>query len=209
MAKVKVYNSEGEEVKEKKLSAKIFEHKINPEVIHDVVVAMEANKRIPYAHTKGRSEVRGGGKKPWRQKGTGRARHGSSRSPLWSGGGVTFGPTSERNYKKKINKKVKQAALFMILTDKLNEQAMCVIDKIDLKEMKTKKFLEIINVLPVKEKKTLVIIADPDVKVEKSARNLPKVKMIKSQNINILDLLSYSGVLFTEKAIDSLEKIYS
>lgn len=209
MAKVSVYNSSGKKIKDKSVPTYIFSLKIKPELVQQVVVAQASNQRQPLAHTKGRSDVRGGGRKPWKQKGTGRARHGSIRSPLWVGGGVTFGPTKERNFKKKINKKASQQALFMVLSDKLMANNFFAIDGFTLDEIKTKKFVEIMKRLPVKDKKTLVVLAKKDDKVAKSAGNLPNLRVIRLESLNILDLLSYPYLLMTEAAIDLLEKKYS
>ena len=154
----KVHNQIGEVVKEVKLNPTVFEVKINEPLIHQVAVAQLANARVAIAHTKNKGEVRGGGKKPWRQKGTGRARHGSIRSPLWKGGGVTFGPRNTRNFSQKINKKMKKAALFSCLSDKAKQKTLMLLDKLELTETKTKEFAKIIlnlkNILNLKEKKT-------------------------------------------------------
>src|SRR3989339_146560 len=143
--KVKVYNLEGKEVREEELEQSFFDIVVKPEVVQQAVEAQLANSRQVLAHTKGRGEVRGGGKKPWKQKGTGRARHGSIRSPLWKGGGVTFGPTKERNFSQKINKKAKQQALFSVLSKKLADQEIKVVDEIKIKNIKTKEMAKILG----------------------------------------------------------------
>ncbi len=208
MAKVAVYNSSGKKIKDKQIPAYIFSLKVKPELVQQIVVAQASNRRQPLAHTKGRSDVKGGGRKPWRQKGTGRARHGSIRSPLWIGGGVTFGPTKERNFKKKVNKKARQQALFMVLSDKLTADSFFAIDELALAEIKTKKFMEIIMRLPIKDKKTLVVLDKKNDKVVRSARNLPNLKVVRLESLNILDLLSYPYLLMTEASIDLLAKKY-
>lgn len=208
MAKVAVYNLIGKKIKDKELVDNIWSRPVKPSVVKEVAVALLANQRQNYAHTKGRSEVRGGGRKPWRQKGTGRARHGSIRSPLWIGGGVTFGPTKEKNYKQKINKKVKQQVLFMLLSDKLTDNNLTVIDELKLSEAKTKKFLEMIAPLPVADKKTLVVLAVKDEKLIRAARNLADIKAVSLDGLNILDLLKYPYLLMTEAAVDSLQAKY-
>jgi len=208
MAKVKIYNSSGAAVKDKELSDLVFGVPVNNQVIKQVLTAQQANQRGNIAHTKDRSEVRGGGRKPWRQKGTGRARHGSNRSPLWSGGGVTFGPTNERNWKQKVNKVMRQKAITMALSDRLAHERMCVIDQFDLHEIKTSAFRKILQALPVKEKKTLIVVNEKNEVIEKSARNLAKVKMIKVNNINIRDIMEYPNMLLTEAAIDTLQNVY-
>jgi len=149
---INIYNQKAEKVGDMKLSDKIFGIKIKESLVHQAMVAQTSNERQVLAHTKDRSEVRGGGKKPWRQKGTGRARAGSSRSPIWIGGGVTFGPTKDRNFKKKINKKMKQKAILMVFSDKVANNNLVILDKIEIKEYKTKVFNEILKRL---EKKVL------------------------------------------------------
>jgi large subunit ribosomal protein L4 len=190
MQKVKVYNMNGEVVGEEKLDSALFEVETKEGLIHQAVVAQMANRRQVLAHTKDRGEVSGGGKKPWKQKGTGRARQGSIRSPLWVGGGVVFGPRNDRNFHQKINKKMKRKALLMCLSDRAKEEKIIVLDKLELENFKTKRFLEILNKLPNKEKKTLLILADNDKKIIKSAANLPYLKTIESVNINVMDVLN-------------------
>jgi len=212
--KTQVYNQAAEVVKELELSVKVFGVKANNELLYQAVIAQQANQRQVLAHTKDRSEVRGGGKKPWKQKGTGRARVGSSRSPIWIGGGVTFGPTKDRNFKKKINQKMKQKAMFMALSDKLASQSLVVIDSLQLADFKTKKFNTIISSLEKKvwpqERRDLLIIDDlRDEKVKYSGRNLPNVKIINLENINLLDLLNYKKLLLTEGVVKSFTDRYS
>jgi len=165
------------------------------------------------AHTKDRSEVSGGGKKPWRQKGTGRARHGSIRSPIWIGGGVTFGPTKEKIFTKKINKKMKRQALFMSLSSKLKDKEMVLLDKIELAEAKTKQMIEILNCLEEKLKKnfikgTLIVLPITDQKVIKASQNIPKIKIIKADSLNVLDILSYRYLLVSQEAVEVIKKTY-
>jgi len=190
MQKVKVYNMNGEVVGEEKLDSALFEVAVKEGLIHQAVVAQMANRRQVLAHTKDRGEVSGGGIKPWKQKGTGRARQGSIRSPLWVGGGVVFGPRNDRNFHQKINKKMKRKALLMCLSDRAKEEKIIVLDKLELENFKTKKFLEILNKLPNKGKKTLLILADNDKKIIKSAANLSYLKTIESVNINVMDVLN-------------------
>ncbi len=220
----KVYNQNGEEIMEKELNPLIFNIKVKPELIYQAVVTQQANERQILAHTKDRSEVSGGGKKPWRQKGTGRARHGSIRSPIWKGGGVTFGPTKYRVFKKKINKKMKQKALLMALTDKAINNNLIILDKFELDKYKTKiadkilKNLEkIIQESRTKKQKTLnktqrrsimIILSKKDKKAQKSLSNLPNVKFLNLGNINILDLLKYRDLILTLNTIKNLEKRY-
>ncbi len=211
--KVKVYNKSAEAVKDLELKEKIFKVAVNNELLHQVVVSQMANARQVLADTKGRAEVSGGGKKPWKQKGTGRARVGSSRSPIWRGGGVTFGPTSERNFKKKINQKSKQKAMFMVLSERLAEGSLVVIDDLSSKEYKTKDFNNFISAIEEKVLKTnrrdiLVINGAKDQKTFYSGRNLKNIKIINPENISALELLNYKYLLIDENIVKFLEKTY-
>lgn len=205
---IEVYNQVGEKIGTTRLSAKIFGIKPKPELIHQVVVAMQANLRKPLAHTKTRGEVRGGGRKPWRQKGTGRARAGSIRSPIWRGGGIVFGPRKERSYKKKINRKVRKLALKMVLSDKFSNKKIIVLDKLELPEIKTKKIEEIFKKLPNKKEKTLLALEKKDEKIFLSSRNVPYLKPTLANNLNLLDLLDYQYFLTTKSSIKKLEETY-
>ena len=209
-----IYNNQAEKVSDIKLADKVFGVKAHEALIHQAMVAQMSNERQVLAHTKGRSEVRGGGKKPWRQKGTGRARAGSSRSPIWIGGGVTFGPLKDRNFKKDINKKMKQKAMLAVLSDKLENKNFAILDKSDLTEFKTKTFNNILKNFEAKvlnnKKRSLLFINDKkDEKVKYSGRNLANVKMTNLDNINILDLLKYRDLIITAEAVKKLEKQYS
>lgn len=211
--KIKVYNQTAEFVHDLDLSDKIFGAEANQELLHQAMVAQMSNERQVLADTKDRSEVRGGGKKPWKQKGTGRARVGSSRSPIWIGGGVTFGPTSDRNFSKKINKKMKQKAIFMALSDKVATSNLVVLDTLEVAEFKTKKFAEIISSIESKVLKTdrrniLIINDSKDEKVRYSAQNLKGVEVINLENINLIDLLKYKNLMLTEAAVKTLEERY-
>ncbi len=212
--KIKVYNQSVEPVKDLELADKIFGVKANNELLHQAVIAQMANARQVLAHTLDRSEVRGGGKKPWKQKGTGRARVGSSRSPIWIGGGVTFGPTKDRNFKKKINQKMKQKALFMALSDKLSTNSLVIIDNLEFAEYKTKTF----NTLLTKVEKTvllnerrniLIINENKEEKAKYSSRNLTGVKVINLENINLVDLLNFKNLLLTESVLGLLTERYN
>lgn len=211
--KIKVYNQTAEFVHDLEVSEKIFGVKSNPELLHQAVVTQMGNERQVLADTKDRSEVRGGGKKPWKQKGTGRARVGSSRSPIWIGGGVTFGPTSDRNFSKKINKKMKQKAIFMALSDKLVNGTLVILDNLKMEEFKTKKFNEVLTAIETKvlnnERRNILIINDSkDDKVKYSARNLKGTEIINLENINIVELLKFKNLLLTEAAVKTLEERY-
>jgi len=208
MEKVKVYNLEGKEVEELKLDPAVFNIEINPNLVHQVVEIQKANSRIKIAAAKGRSDVRGGGRKPWRQKGTGRARHGSIRSPLWIGGGVTFGPAKDRDYSKKINKKMKRKALFMGLTDKVSDKRLIVVDKLELSKIKTKDLFAIFKKLTKETKSILVVLASKDDTITRSAKNLPKVKTILADSLNIVDLLQYNYLIIDKAGIKKLIATY-
>jgi len=186
---------------------------MNNDLVHQAVVAQMANSRQVLAHTKDRGEVRGGGHKPWRQKGTGRARHGSIRSPIWKGGGVTFGPTKERVFAKKINKKMKKKALLMVLSTKVKDKEIVLLDKLELAEAKTKQMIEVINNLKTKikidlAKGTLIVLASSDQKIIRAVKNIPKIKTIRADSLNVLDILSYRYLLMPQGAIEVIEKTY-
>lgn len=202
--KIKVYNLSGKEVKELELNDAVFGVKIKPEVVHEVLVAEMKNRREPWADTKNRGEVRGGGKKPWQQKGTGRARHGSIRSPIWRGGGVAFGPLSARNYHVKINKKAKRAAIRMCLTDKATSGALWVLENFSFAEPKTKLFAALLEALPAKQKNFLAVTAGKDGNLLRMTNNLKAVETKRAEDITVADLLSKQGVLASEAAVQKL-----
>lgn len=205
---IDVYNQTGEKVGTTRLSAEIFGLKPKPELVHQVVVAMQANLRKPWAHTKTRGEVSGGGKKPWRQKGTGRARAGSIRSPLWRGGGIIFGPRKERTFQKKINKKVKRLVLKMVLSDKALNKKIIILDKLALPEIKTKEMEKFLEKFLKEKEKALLILDKKDNKIIYSARNLPYLKIDLANNLNLLDLLNCNYLLTTKAGLKEIEKNY-
>jgi len=212
--KIKVYNQSAEAVKDIELAAKVFGVEANSDLLHQAVITQMNNARQVLAHTKDRSEVSGGGKKPWKQKGTGRARAGSSRSPIWIGGGVTFGPTKDRNFSQKINQKMKQKALFMAFSDKLATGTLLVVDSLDFSEYKTKKFAAMLDsfekkVLKNDRRDILVLNESQDEKVRYSGRNLKGVKIINLENVNLVDLLNYKSLLLSEKAIKAISDRYN
>lgn len=207
MAKVQVYNTAGQVVKDIELNDAIYNVPTNEGLVHQVVVAQNANARHTLAHTKDRSEVRGGGKKPWRQKGTGRARHGSIRSPLWIGGGVTFGPTKERNFSKKINKKMKRKALFITLSDKVAHEKFVVVDQFGAENIKTKDIQAAIEKLPV-DRKVLIVLPQQNEKLWKSVRNLQNVKVILADSLNVVDILAAGTMIVPEASLEVIEKVY-
>jgi len=208
-----IYNQEGKEVGKAKLPAEIFNVAMNKDLVHQVIVAQTANARQVLAHTKDRSEVRGGGVKPWRQKGTGRARHGSIRSPIWRGGGVTFGPTKERVFAKKINKKMKRKALLIVLSSKVRDKEMVLLDKLELAQVKTKQIMEVFNNLKTKIKKdltkgTLIVLSTSDQKITRAIKNIPKIKTIRADSLNVSDILSYRYLLMHQEAIKVIKETY-
>ena len=206
--KVKVYNIEGKETGEMNLSDRIFGVKVKPEVVHGVFTAQNNNQREPWADTKNRGEVSGGGKKPWPQKGTGRARHGSIRSPIWKGGGVAFGPLSIRNYKEKINKKTKRLALKMCLSDRVQNNALLVVEDFNFSEPKTKVFVNLLKALPVKAKSFLLLTPGKNETVLRMTKNLKSVKTVRAEDISVMDLLSKAMVLTSKAGVEKLETVF-
>ena len=206
MANVAVYNMEGKEVDKIELNDSIFGVEINEHLVHMAVLQQLANKRQGTQKAKTRSEVRGGGRKPWRQKGTGHARQGSTRSPQWTGGGVVFAPTP-RDYSFKRNKKEKRAALKSALTSRVVENKFVVVDELKLDEIKTKKFVEVLKNLNVE--KALVVLNDMDEKVIASAANIPTVKTTQTNELNVFDVLKYDTVVVTKAAVATIEEVYA
>lgn len=199
-----MYNIQGEAAGEMELDEAVFGVEIRPELVQLVATAQRANAFQPVAHTKQRAEVRGGGRKPWRQKGTGRARHGSTRSPIWSGGGVTFGPTKERNMSKKVNKKEKQGALKMVLTDKAANDALIVIDSFEQLDGKTKQVATLLSKLPSKGKKALVAVGAKNEKLTQAAKNIPEVNTVIADSVSVGDALQYRYLIIDKAGVESL-----
>ena len=206
MANVSVFNMEGNEVGTMELNDAIFGAKVNEHLVHLAVVSQLANKRQGTQKAKTRSEVSGGGRKPWRQKGTGHARQGSTRSPQWTGGGVVFAPVP-RDYSFKINKKEKRAALKSVLTSRVLDNKLIVVDELKFDEIKTKKFQAVMDNLKVK--KALVVIADNDEKITMSARNIPTVKTALVNSINVYDILKGDTLVLTKDAVAKIEEVYA
>ena len=206
MANVSVYNMEGKEVGTIELNDAVFGVEVNEHLVHMAVVAQLANKRQGTQKAKTRSEVSGGGRKPWRQKGTGHARQGSTRSPQWTGGGMVFTPTP-RDYTITLNKKEKRAALKSALTSRVNENKFVVVDELKFDEVKTKNFKAVMNNLKVS--KALVVLADNDQNTVLSARNIPEVKTSLVNTINVFDILKYNTVVATKAAVASIEEVYA
>ena len=206
MANVSVYNMEGKEVGTMELSDAVFGVKVNEHLVHMAVVAQLANKRQGTQKAKTRAEVSGGGKKPWRQKGTGHARQGSTRAPQWTGGGVVFAPTP-RDYTIRLNKKEKRAALKSALTSRVQENKFIVLDELKMDEIKTKKFKNVLDNLKVSG--ALVVVGADSDNVVLSARNLPDVKTAYVNTINVYDILKYNTVVATKAAVASIEEVYA
>ncbi len=208
-----VYNLKNEKVQSIELNDSIFKVKWNASLIHQILVAQLANRRTPIAHAKGRGEVRGGGRKPWRQKGTGRARHGSIRSPIWIGGGKAHGPSKERNYEQKVNKKMKSLAVKTVLSKKLKDNQIKIFNNFDFEPKKTKivaQTLKFILGLNKNSKKfDLLIIPSPENKnLGRIARNLPKIKVLGSNSLNTYDLLNYHQIFIEQPAVEIITRQY-
>lgn len=206
MSKVAIYNLEGVTSSSKTLNDSVFSVAENGNVISQTVVWQQNNQRKANAHTKMRGEVSGGGRKPHKQKGTGRARAGSSRSPLWTGGGITFGPRNDRNYKTRLPKVMRQNAIKMALSQKIKEKKLIVLDSFKLEKINTAKVRQIFEKLPIEEGKILVILEKLDANIELSLANVPYVKVIKVENINIIDILKYDYIVTTLNATDMIVK---
>ncbi len=206
MANVAVYNIEGKEVGTIELNDAVFGVEVNDHLVHMAVVNQLANKRQGTQKAKTRAEVSGGGRKPWRQKGTGHARQGSTRAPQWTGGGVVFAPVP-RDYSFKMNKKEKRAALKSVLTAKVEEKKFIVVDEIKLDEIKTKSIVNMLKGLDVS--KALVVLEDGNTNAEFSARNIADVKTAKTNTINVYDILKYNTVVATKAAVEAIEEVYA
>ena len=202
--KAQLYNLKGEVIGDIDLKDEIFGVKWNADVVHQALQAQIANTRKPIAHTKGRGEVRGGGKKPWRQKGTGRARHGSIRSPLWKGGGVTHGPTKDKIFAKKINKKMKRLAIVSALSRKLKDGNVKVVDAFSLQAPKTKELAGALKVFYKGTPHALLVPTGGNRTVFRASRNIPNVKSIDARSLNVYDVLRYRDILIEQPAIASL-----
>lgn len=208
---VKTYNQQGKEVGKSRLPKEIFGMALNQDLVHQVVTSQQANRRQVSAHTKSRGEVRGGGRKPWRQKGTGRARHGSIRSPLWRGGGVTFGPRKERIFKKVVPKKMRRKALLMVLSAKAKNNLIILLDELKLKEPKTREMVKLFKsfkkVLP-EGKSCLIALPALDKNIILASRNIPKKETIQARELNALDLLSFQYLMMPKEAIKVIKDTF-
>jgi large subunit ribosomal protein L4 len=211
---VTTYSAEGKKIADSAVPSYMFQLPWNGDLVHQVVTGMQSNARTGLAHTKGRGEVSGGGKKPWRQKGTGRARHGSSRSPIWIGGGITHGPNKEKNYDKKINRKMKTKALFVTLSQKLADNKMIFVDDFKLAEIKTTGAMRVLQHLATidgfntintpKHNNILILVPEKTPEIGKSFRNLPHVTVKEIRNVNPVDVMTYR-YLIVEKPVASTD----
>ncbi|MFH1657113.1 MAG: 50S ribosomal protein L4 [bacterium] len=208
MLAVDTYNQAGEKTEQTELPAEIFGIEMNTDLVHQVAVSQNANRRQVLAHTKDRSEVRGGGRKPWRQKGTGRARAGSRRSPIWIGGGVTFGPTNQRVFKKEIPRKMRRKALFMVLSSKAKNNCIILLDELKLAEGKTREMAEILKKLPCKNQRSLLTLSGIDKNIILAARNISTVQTIQARELNVLDLLSFKYLIMPTEVIKVLQETF-
>jgi len=207
MPNVIVYDQEGKNTGKMELSAAHFGVKVNPALVHEVVVAQQANARKNTGNTKTKGEVRGGGKKPWKQKGTGRARQGSTRNPHWVGGGVAHGPRSERNYSVKVNRKAKRQALFMALSDKVADAKLIVLEPPTFTAPKTKLAATMFAKLPI-GRRTLFVIPASDPSLMRMVRNLKNVQLVTVNALNLVDIVGFPTLLFRKDAIPAFEKLY-
>lgn len=208
MAKISIYNTAGKVVGDMELDPKVFEVQPENSVIHEVATAQQSNAREVLAHTKTKGEVRGGGKKPWKQKGTGRARQGSIRAPQWKGGGVVFGPRNTRSFEKKVNVKTKRKALRMTLTDKVQHQALIVLDTLALDTIKTKDAVKLVASLPIAKPSVLVVMSASNEAITKSFRNLPAVRTILGNSLNVVDVLGHAYILTDKAGVQQIEATY-
>ena len=211
--KIDLYNQKGEVTGSVTLPKEIFDVKFNADLVHQISVSLSANKRQISAHAKTRGEVSGGGKKPWRQKGTGRSRHGSIRSPLWKGGGVTHGPRKDRIFEVEIPKKMRRKALFMVLSQKVKDNQLLVLDKIELEAPKgypkTKEMAKSLAKLPCSNQATLIAMPNYDKKIFLASRNIKKTFIDDARNLNVLDLLNTKYLLLTKESIKTIENTFN
>ena len=206
--KISLYNQRGENIDKAEIPDEIFGLEANLDLLHQVVVSQMSNRRQGSAHTKDRSDVSGGGKKPWRQKGTGRARHGSIRSPLWRGGGVTFGPKSDRNYKKTIPVMMRRKALFMALSSKVRDGELIIVDNLGAIDHKTKTIKATLNNLPFADKTGLLILPVVDNNIILGARNIPKTETMQAKNLTALDVLSFKRLIMTSETVTKIKETF-
>ena len=204
---IDLYDNSAKVIGKTDIPERVFSVSWNPDLVKQALDAQLANARQPLAHTKGRGEVRGGGKKPWRQKGTGRARHGSIRSPIWRGGGVAHGPTNEKVFAVKINKKMKQAAIFSVLSKKLSDGEVKVVESLAVSEPKTKFIAKIISAF-MEKPSALIVPSKENKNVYRASANLPKVKSLDPRSLNVYDLMRYKNILLEKDAVAAIDEHY-
>lgn len=209
MSKIKIYNQEGEVIKEAELAPAVFAVEEKTKLLAQAIRVQMANSRRPIAHTKTRGEVSGGGRKPHKQKGTGRARAGSTRSPLWIGGGITFGPRNVQNFKLRFPQKMRQAAIRMALTQKVNDKKLIIVDEISLDKVSTKEAVQFLTKLPIDQGSILVVIPEMNANLELSTANLSYLKIMRLTNINLLDIMKYDYLLTTTKGLEGLQGLFT
>jgi large subunit ribosomal protein L4 len=206
MAKISVYNVQGEEVEKLEIADSVFDMPSNNTLLHQVFVALMANIRGVYAHTKNRSEVSGSGKKPWKQKGTGRARVGSVRTPVWKGGGIVFGPRNTRNFVQKINQKMRRKAVMIALSEKIRDGKVIVLDAFSFPEKKTKLMAQALESLKIVNKSVVLGLSVNEKEFEKVSQNIPRLKNILADNVNVADLLNHQYFVLSKESLQELEK---
>lgn len=206
--KTAVVNIKGEKAGEVDLADKLFDLPWSPDLVHQVAVIQEGNRRQVSAKVKDRGEVSGGGRKPWRQKGTGRARHGSIRSPIWAGGGVTHGPTAEKNFKRRLNLKMRRKALFSLLSEKLRGKKVVLLDSLKLETAKTKELVAVLEGLSLEKKSTLLVLPALDRNIVLGASNIPYVKAVQARDLNVLDVASATYIVLPKESLKVLEKTF-
>ena len=206
--KIDVVNQKNEKMGAVDLPEKIFGVKWNADLVNQAIQAQLANRREPWAHAKDRGEVRGGGRKPWKQKGTGRARHGSIRSPIWKGGGATHGPLKEKNYSKKINRKMRRLAIFAVLSKKLSDNEIIVVDKFEGAKNKTKEWVNILRNLTDLRSKTALVFDPANKEAAKAVSNIKKIETISPVSLNVHDLLRNKVIIFEKNSIKEIERIF-
>ena len=209
MAKVKLFNIEGNTVGEIELNDQVFGVELKSHLVHEASIAQAANSRVAIAHTKTRGDVRGGGKKPWKQKGTGRARHGSTRSPIWVGGGVTFGPRKDRTFDLKINKKIRKQAICMVLSDRVRDDHFIVIESLVVEGGKTQSLNAILKKFPGISRSTLLVVNPKNMETRRAAQNIQKVTTIAPNSLNVNDLLRHEYIIAPQKEIEEITSTFS
>jgi len=206
--KVSVYDQQGKEIGTTLLPKEIFEVSMNLDLLHQIVTSSMANERRVIAHAKNRGEVRGGGKKPWKQKGTGRSRQGSIRSPLWKGGGVTFGPRNNRVFKKKIPKKMRKKALFMVLSEKLRHNLLILLEELKINSSKTKLLMETLGRFPINKESCLIALPEMDKTLILAAKNIPQVKMVQAKDLNCKELLLWKYLILPKESLKVIKETF-